>query len=58
MRVKKKYRRAVCKAIGWIWLILLSPILILGIIGELSGKLFEWLCFRVFPASWLKTESI
>ena len=48
--MKKKRRRAVCFAIGWIWLILLSPILILGIIGELSGKLFEWLCFRVFPA--------
>ena len=21
-----------------------------------SGKLFEWLCFRVFPADWLKTK--
>lgn len=54
--MKKKHRRAVCFAIGWIWLILLSPIMILGIIGELSGKLFEWLCLRVFPSDWLKTK--
>ena len=54
--MKKKYRRAVCYTIGWIWLILLSPILILGIIGEWCGKLFEWLCTRVFPTDWLKTK--
>lgn len=54
--MKKKYRRAVCFAIGCIWLILLSPFLIIGIIGELSEMLFEWLCLRVFPADWLKTK--
>lgn len=54
--MKKKYRRAVCFAIGCIWLILLSPFLIIGIIGELIVKLFEWLCLRVFPADWLKTK--
>lgn len=54
--MKKKHRRAVCFAIGWIWLILLSPILILGIIGEWCEKLVEWLCTRVFSADWLKTK--
>ena len=54
--MKNKYRRAVCFTIGWIWLMLLSPILVLGIIGELSGKLTEWLCLRVLPADWLKTK--
>lgn len=54
--MKKKHRRAVCYTIGWIWLILLSPILILGIIGEWCGELFEWLWTRVFPADWLKTK--
>ena len=54
--MKKKYRRVVCFTIGWIWLILLSPIFILGIIGELSGNLFEWLCLKVFTADWLKTK--
>lgn len=54
--MKKKHRRAVCFTIGWIWLIILSPILILGIIGELSGKLFGWLCLRLFPADKLKEK--
>lgn len=54
--MKKKHRRAVCYSIGAIWLLILSPIFILGFIGELNGKLFEWLCLRVFPADWLKTK--
>lgn len=54
--MKKKHRKAICYSIGTIWLIILSPIMIFGIIGELSERLFEWLCFRVFPADWLKTK--
>ena len=54
-KMKKKHRRAVCFAIGWIWLILLSPIFILGIIGEGCASLFEWLC-KFYPADWLKTK--
>ncbi|MDE6860349.1 MAG: hypothetical protein K2J65_08055 [Duncaniella sp.] len=53
--MKKKYRRALCFSIGAIWLIILSPILILGIIGEFSARLFEWLC-RLLPVEWLKTK--
>ncbi len=53
--MKKKYRRAVCYSIGAIWLIILSPILILGFIGECSARLFGCLC-RLFPADWLKTK--
>lgn len=54
--MKKKHRRAVCYSIGAIWLIILSPIFILGIIGEGCAMLFEWLCKNVFPADWLKTK--
>lgn len=53
--MKKKYRIAVYFSIGAIWLIILSPILILGIIGECSARLVEWLC-RLFPTDWLKTK--
>lgn len=53
--MKKKYRKAICYSIGTIWLIILSPILILGIIGECMAKLFEWLC-KLFPADWLKSK--
>lgn len=53
--MKKKHRRAVYFAIGWIWLTLLSPILILGFIGEYCALLTNWLC-DIFPADWLKTK--
>ncbi len=54
--MKKEHRRAVCYSIGIIWLIILSPILILGAIGECCAKLTEWLCLRVFPADKLKEK--
>lgn len=53
--MKKKYRRAIFYSIGVIWFALLSPILMLGMIGELCGKLFEWSC-ELYPGVWLITK--
>ena len=37
--MKKKYRRAVCYSMGALWLIIISPIMALGIIGEYCALL-------------------
>lgn len=37
--MKKKHRRAVCYSIGVLWLIIISPIMILGIIGEYCARI-------------------
>jgi len=53
--MKKKHRRAACYSIGALWLIIISPIMILGIIGEYCALLDNWLC-DIFPSDWLKTK--
>lgn len=53
--MKKKYRKAIRYSILVIYLIILSPIMILGIIGGISTKLFVGLC-NLFPNEWLKTK--
>lgn len=53
--MKKKYRRAVYYSIGALWLIIISPIMALGTIGEYCALLANWLC-DIFPADWLKTK--
>lgn len=53
--MKKKYRRAVCYSIGGLWLTIISPIMVLGIIGEYCALLTNWLC-DIFPDDWLKTK--
>lgn len=53
--MKKKYRRAVCYSMGVLWLIIISPIMALGIIGEYCILLTNWLC-DIYPTDWLKTK--
>lgn len=53
--MKKKHRRAVRYSMGALCLIIFSPIMVLGIIGEYCALLDNWLC-DIFPSDWLKTK--
>ena len=52
--MKKKHRRAVCKSLCAIWLIITSPLTILGYIGEIAVKIGSYVVIE--PMDWLKTK--
>lgn len=52
--MKKKHRRAVCNALCVIWLIITSPLLILGYLGELAVTIGGYVAIN--PMNWLKTK--
>ena len=52
--MKKKHRRAVCYILCVVWLILTSPLAILGYIGEFAVTIGGYVAVR--PMEWLKTK--
>lgn len=52
--MKKKYRRAVCYILCVAWLIITSPLAILGYIGEFAVTIGGYVAVR--PMEWFKTK--
>lgn len=52
--MKKKHRRTVCNILCVIWLIITSPLAILGYIGEIAVAIGGYVVIR--PMEWLKTK--
>lgn len=50
----KKHRRAVCNVLCITWLIITSPLAILGYIGEFAVTIGGYVAIR--PMEWLKTK--
>ncbi len=52
--MKKKHRRAVCYILCVVWLIITSPLAIIGYIGEFAVTIGGYVAIR--PMEWLKTK--
>lgn len=52
--MKKKHRRAMCTSLCVVWLIITSPLAILGYIGEFAVIIGGYVVVR--PMEWLKTK--